>query len=56
MGNVSKNARAGSTTHKFMCSCGGEVKMKSIFDKGKLRNLAYCDKCDRTERRPKDFK
>lgn len=55
MGQVSKNARAGSSTQKFECSCGGEVKMKSIFEKGKMKHLAFCEKCDRTERRPSDF-
>jgi len=55
MAQVSKNARTGTTTQKFECPCGGEVKMKSVFAKGKLRNVAICEKCDRQERRPKDF-
>lgn len=56
MGQVSKNARAGSTTHRFECPCGGEVKMKSVFQKGRIRNVAYCEKCNRVERRPRDFR
>lgn len=53
---VSKNARTGSATQKFFCTCGGEVKMKTLFEGGKLKNLAECEKCKRTERRPSDFK
>jgi hypothetical protein len=53
---ISKNARTGSSTQKFFCSCGGEVKMKALFDNGKVKNVAECEKCKRTERRPSDFK
>jgi hypothetical protein len=53
---VSKNARTTITTHKFLCSCGGEIHMKTLFENGRLKNVAECEKCKRTERRPKDFK
>jgi hypothetical protein len=56
MAQVSKNARTASSTQKFFCGCGGEVKMKSIFSNGKIKNLAECEKCKKQERRPKDFK
>jgi hypothetical protein len=56
MAEISKNARTGVVAEKFFCSCGGEVKMKSVFSGGKLKNLAECSKCSRTERRPGDFK
>ncbi len=56
MASVSKNARTGSSTQKFECGCGGEVKMKSIFAKGKLKYIAECGKCNRQERRPSDFR
>jgi len=56
MAGVSKNARTTSGTHKFECNCGGEIKMKSIFSKGKMRHYALCEKCKREERRPSDFK
>jgi transcription elongation factor Elf1 len=56
MAGVSKNARTTSGTQKFECPCGGEIKMKSIFSKGKMRHYAHCEKCDREERRPSDFK
>ncbi len=54
---ISKNARVGGVvTQKFFCSCGGEVKMKLVFKTGKLRNVAECEKCHRSERKPSDFK
>ncbi len=56
MGGASKNSRTSITTHKFMCTCGGEIIMKTLFEGGKLKNVAECAKCKRTERRPKDFK
>ena len=56
MGQASKNARTSSTTQKSFCSCGGEVKMKTLFENGKIKNHAECDKCKHIERRPSDFK
>jgi len=56
MAEISKNARIGIVTQKFFCSCGGEIKMKSLFTKGKLKNMAECIKCNKIERRPSDFK
>ena len=56
MGQISKNARSSATAHKFLCSCGGEVKMKTLFSGGKKKNYAECDNCKRQERRPQDFK
>jgi hypothetical protein len=55
MAVVSKNARTQSTTHKFFCPCGGEVKMNAVFSEGKMKHMAECEKCKRQERRPKDF-
>lgn len=56
MGGASKNARTSVSSQKFLCSCGGEVIMKTMFESGKLKNIAECTKCKRVERRPKDFK
>lgn len=53
---VSKNSRTTTSTHKFMCPCGGEIVMKTLMQAGRLRNIAECGKCKRTERRPRDFK
>jgi hypothetical protein len=53
---LSKNARVGIVTQKFFCTCGGEVKMKRVFNGGKLRSVAECEKCKRSERKPSDFR
>ena len=56
MGAASKNSRTSVTTHKFFCTCGGEVVMKTLIDGGEVKNVAECTKCKRVERRPRDFK
>ena len=57
MAGASKNSRTTVATQKFACSdCGGEIVMKTMYENGRLRNLAECSKCKRTERRPKDFR
>ena len=56
MGQASKNSRTSSATQKFFCGCGGEVKLKTMFENGKVKNVAECEKCKRLERRPSDFK
>ena len=56
MAGASKNSRTSVTTHKFFCSCGGEVVMKTLIESGRLKNVAECSQCKRLERRPKDFK
>jgi hypothetical protein len=56
MAQISKNARTASSTQRFYCPCGGEIKMKTVFAGGKVKNLAECEKCKRQERRPRDFK
>ena len=55
MPGLSKNARTIAGTHKFFCPCGGDVKMRSIFARGRMKHFAYCEKCRRKERRPRDF-
>lgn len=56
MAQQSKNARHGVAKVVFNCPCGGEVKMRSVFANGKMKNVAVCEKCGRQERKPKDFK
>jgi len=29
--------------------------MKTLFEDGRVKNVAECEKCKRTERRPSDF-
>ena len=53
-GNVSKNAhREGSKV--LLSKWGGVIKMKSVFQNGKLRHVAYCEKTGNTARKPKDL-
>jgi hypothetical protein len=53
-GAISKNARRGG--EKVLTSrWGGVIKMKSVFENGKLRHVAYCEKSGNTARKPKDL-
>ena len=56
MAGASKNSRTTVSTHKFFCTCGGEVVMKTMCENGKVKNIAECTKCKREQRRPKEFK
>jgi hypothetical protein len=56
MAEISKNARTNVVVEKFFCDCGGEVKMKSVFSKGRMKTIAECTKCSRTARYPSDLK
>ena len=57
MAQASKNSRTTSATQKFYCpDCGGEIRVKSLFESGKIKTVAECEKCKRSERRPSDFK
>lgn len=56
MAAASKNSRSTVATQKFFCPCGGEIVMETHIESGKLNNVAKCTKCNREERRPKDFK
>ncbi len=55
MAGTSKNARVAIGTQKFICPCGGEVKMRFVFTNGRMKHFASCEKCKREERRPRDF-
>ncbi len=51
---VSKNARRTGAQH-HMSRWGGEIKMKSVFENGKLRHVAYCEKTGNTARKTRDL-
>jgi hypothetical protein len=53
-GAISKNARRGGQK-QLTSRWGGTIKMKSIFENGKLRHVAYCEKSGNTARKPKDL-
>ncbi|MDD4082430.1 MAG: hypothetical protein WC162_07780 [Sphaerochaetaceae bacterium] len=53
-GPISKNARREG--EKVLTSrWGGDIKMKSVFENGKLRHVAYCEKTGNTARKVKDL-
>ena len=53
-GTVSKNAkREGAKILKSRW--GGDIQMKSVFENGRLRHVAYCSKTGNTARKPKDL-
>ena len=53
-GNVSKNAhREGAKV--LLSRWGGEIKMKSVFENGKLRHYAVSEKSGNTARKAKDL-
>lgn len=53
-GKVSKNARR-EGAQKLISKWGGEIKMKSVFENGKLKHFAICEETGKTARRPKDL-
>lgn len=52
-----KKAKTGQHVHEaeHRCMCGGVVKMVSVFENGKLRNVARCTKCGDKRRKPSEF-
>ncbi len=54
-GNVSKNARREGAKAMTSRWGGGAIKMKAVFENGKLRHVAYCEKSGNTARKPKDL-
>jgi len=53
-GGVSKNAHHGNGK-SLMSRWGGAIKMKTVFENGKLHQVAYCEKTGNTARKPKDL-
>lgn len=51
---ISKNARR-EVAQKLLCKCGGEIKMKTIMESGKIKHYALCSDCEKTARRPKEL-
>ncbi|NLA92842.1 MAG: hypothetical protein GX842_05335 [Spirochaetales bacterium] len=53
---ISKNSRRlGQNEKGLMSRWGGVIKMKSVFENGKLKHVAYCEKSGNTARKPKDL-
>jgi predicted RNA-binding Zn-ribbon protein involved in translation (DUF1610 family) len=54
--SASKNARRGKTTDTHNCSCGGELKVFSVHNGRRLRNVMRCKECGKEGRKVADFK
>ena len=53
-GKVSKNARR-EGAKQLTSRWGGVIKMRSVFENGKLRHMAVCEKSGNTARKVKDL-
>lgn len=53
-GQISKNARRGDA-QELVSKWGGKIIMKSVFEKGRMKHYAVCEKTGNTGRRPKDL-
>ncbi|MCK4516024.1 MAG: hypothetical protein KAU31_12245 [Spirochaetaceae bacterium] len=53
-GNISKNARR-EGTQQLLSRWGGKIIMKSVFENGKMKHFAVCDKSGTTGRKPRDL-
>lgn len=50
-GSISKNARR-SGSHAIISRWGGEIKMHSVFENGKMHHYAECSKSKNRARKP----
>ncbi len=53
-GNISKNARR-EGAQQLMSRWGGKITMKSVFENGKMKHFAVCDKSGKIGRKPRDL-
>jgi len=51
---LSKNAKKNGPD-VFYCQCGGEVRMISVYNRGKLQTQARCKRCNRVARFPREL-
>jgi len=49
---MAKNVR-GKQLIKLICKCGGEIKMKTLGVRGKIKHFAECQGCGKKSRKPK---
>ena len=52
---ISKNARQGKTENVLYSRWGGKIIMKSVFENGRMRHYALCEKTGNTARKPRDL-
>ncbi|MFW5801086.1 MAG: hypothetical protein ACOCVC_03580 [Spirochaeta sp.] len=53
-GKVSKNARR-EGARELTSKWGGKITMKSVFENGKMRHFAVCEKTGNQARKPRDL-
>lgn len=53
-GKISKNARRGES-QELVSRWGGKIVMKSVFENGRIRHFAVCEKSGNQARRPRDL-
>ena len=53
--NISKNARRGKITETLKSRWGGDIKMRTVFENGKMRHFAECSATGNTARKPKEL-
>jgi len=54
MGKISKNARR-NKQEDLISKWGGKIIMRTVFENGKMKHFAQCEKTGNTARRPKDM-
>lgn len=52
--NISKNARRGEA-QDLISRWGGKIIMKSVFENGKIRHYAVCEKSGNQSRKPREL-
>jgi hypothetical protein len=52
--DISKNARR-EGSQELLSRWGGRIVMKTVFEKGKLRHFAVCEKTGNKARKPRDL-
>jgi len=51
---ISKNARR-EGAQELLSKWGGKIRMKSVFENGKMKHVAVCEKTGNTARRPSEL-
>lgn len=54
MAQISKNAKR-QGAQELTSRWGGKIVMKSVFENGKIRHYALCEKSGNTARKPKEL-
>lgn len=55
MAGISKNSRRGKVDQTLYSKWGGKIQMHTIFEGGKMKHYAQCDKTGNTARKPKQL-